>query len=126
MLNEIKAISNKNEIWKQSSLASAYYVSNQGRLYSTLHHKLIQPEISDGYARVFIKDPALNHFKHYYVHILVATEFCKGKSEGAEVHHKDTNKLNNRASNLLWLSKPVHNYVHHLIDIIRRLGGDVA
>lgn len=119
----IASLTIKGEIWKQSSIAPAYYVSNYGRIYGTLYHKLIQPETSHGYARVFIKDLATNRFKHYFVHTLIATEFCAGKSEGAEVHHKNCNKLDNRASNLMWVTKPVHEYIHSLLD---KLGGAAA
>ena len=49
------------------SLAPAYYVSNYGRIYSTLYHKLIQLVTSNGYARVFLKDLATNQFRHYEV-----------------------------------------------------------
>lgn len=122
----LEEITMKGEVWRQSNIAPAYYVSNYGRIYSTLHHKLIQPETSHGYARIFIKDLATNQFRHYFVHILVATEFCKGKSEGAEVHHRNTNKLDNRASNLIWVTKIVHKYIHSLLDDIQRLGGEVV
>lgn len=122
----LEEITMKGEIWKQSSIAPAYYVSNYGRLYSTLYHRLIQPETSNGYARVFIKDLATNQFKHYSLHYLIATEFCAGKSKGAEVHHRNTNKLDNRASNLMWVNKIVHKYIHSLLDDIERLGGEVV
>lgn len=122
----LEEIAMKGEIWRQSSIAPAYYVSNYGRLYGTLYHRLIQPETSNGYARVFIKDLATNQFKHYSLHILIATEFCAGKSEGAEVHHRNTNKLDNRASNLIWVTKIVHKYIHSLLDDIQRLGGEVV
>lgn len=122
----LEEITMKGEVWRQSSIAPAYYVSNYGRIYGTVYNKLIQPETSNGYARVFIKDLATNQFRHYAVHILIATEFCKGKSEGAEVHHRNTNKLDNRASNLIWVTKIVHRYIHSLIEDIQRLGGEVA
>lgn len=122
----LEEITMKGEIWRQSSIAPAYYVSNYGRIYGTLYRKLIQPETSHGYARIFIKDLATNQFRHYFVHILVATEFCKGNSDGAEVHHKNTNKLDNRASNLIWVNKIVHKYIHSLLDDIQRLGGEVV
>lgn len=116
----------KGELWTQSSIAPDYYVSNYGRIYGTLYHKLIQPETSHGYARVFLKDRATNRFRHYFLHTLIATEFCKGKSEGSEVHHRNTNKLDNRACNLIWVPKLVHKYIHNLIAKIEQLGGDVA
>lgn len=122
----LEEITMKGEIWKQSHIAPAYYVSNYGRIYGTLYHKLIQPETSHGYARIFIKDLATNQFRHYFVHTLIATEFCAGKSEGAEVHHRNTNKLDNRASNLIWVNKIVHKYIHSLLDDIQRLGGEVV
>lgn len=121
--NAIEEIAMRGEVWRQSTLAPAYYVSNYGRIYGTLYHKLIQPETLQGYARVFVKDLATNRFKHYFVHILIATEFCKGKSDGTEVHHKNCNKLDNRASNLMWVTKPVHEYIHSLLD---KLGGAAA
>lgn len=120
------ALTIKGETWKQSSIAPAYYVSNYGRIYGTLYHKLIQPETSHGYARIFIKDLATNQFRHYFVHVLVATEFCKGKSEGTEVHHRNCNKLDNRACNLIWVTKPIHEYIHVLLDLILKLGGELA
>lgn len=119
----LNALSIKGEVWQQSSIAPAYYVSSYGRIYGTLYNKLIQPETSRGYARVFIKDLATNHFRHYFVHVLIATEFCKGKSEGSEVHHRNCNKLDNRACNLIWVTKITHRYIHSLID---KLGGEVA
>lgn len=125
-MENLKEIAIQGEIWKQSSLAPAYYVSNYGRIYSTLYHKLIQPETSNGYARVFLKDLATNQFRHYSVHILIATEFCKGKFDGAEVHHRNRNKLDNNASNLIWVTKITHKYIHSLIDMIDELGGDVV
>jgi len=121
--NAIEEIAMKGEVWRQSSLAPAYYVSNYGRIYGTLYHKLIQPETLKGYARVFVKDLATNRFRHYMLHILIATEFCKGKSDGTEVHHKNCNKLDNRACNLMWVTKPVHEYIHSLLD---KLGGAAA
>lgn len=44
------------------------------------------------------------------VHRLVAAAFCEGFFEGADVNHKDGQKLNNEASNLEWCSRSHNNY----------------
>lgn len=120
--NIFEKISMEGEIWKKSRIANGYYVSNYGRVYG-VYNKLIKPEISNGYERVFIKNPDENRFQHYFVHVLVATEFCEGKSEGSEVHHRNKNKLDNSACNLMWVSKTAHKYIHSLLDSIEKLGG---
>ena len=43
--------------------------------------------------------------KKHYVHYLVARAYCDGWDEGLEVNHKNRNGLDNRASNLEWVSK---------------------
>ena len=45
------------------------------------------------------------------VHILVAESFVDGWFEGAEVNHKDLNKLNNKWDNLEWVTRS-ENQIH--------------
>lgn len=40
--------------------------------------------------------------KRFYVHRLIAEVWCHTFDYSYEVHHKDHNKLNNAASNLMW------------------------
>ena len=42
--------------------------------------------------------------KHRYVHRLVATAFLPGAEQGKVVHHKDSDRTNNKASNLEWVT----------------------
>lgn len=52
---------------------------------------------------------------HTAVHLIVAKAFpeiCGEWFEGCQVHHKDRNKLNNRADNLICLTKEQH-YLEH-------------
>ena len=57
----------------------------------------------------------IKHSKHTYIHILVAKAFpeiCGKWFDGAVVHHKDRNKLNNNADNLIVLTVEQHYEEH--------------
>lgn len=57
--------------------------------------------------------------KTYSVHkimALVFPEFIGEWKEGVDIHHLDCNHLNNRATNLICLTKDVHNKLHSLLD----------
>lgn len=57
-----------------------------------------------GYEQIAITDR--NHIAHkIHVHDLVAECFCDNKENYKEVHHIDSNKLNNDYSNLMWCSR---------------------
>lgn len=47
---------------------------------------------------------------------LVFPEFIGEWKEGVDIHHLDCNHLNNRATNLICLTKDVHNKLHSLLD----------
>jgi hypothetical protein len=81
-----------------------YFVSNYGRVISIYNNKakLLKLQLNDGYyyVQLFGKSKRVNR--------LVAEAFIpkptdKGE-EFLEVHHKDNNKLNNRANNLEWVT----------------------
>ena len=98
------------EIWKDiEGYDHKYQVSNIGRVRSVEHidklnrkreGKILKQYIfPNGYARVnFCNYPDI------YVHRAVAIAFVPGYFDGAEVNHKDENKLNNRADNLEWVT----------------------
>src|SRR4051812_13407808 len=79
-----------------------YLVSNTGRLFSNIRKKLIKQWISrkNGYLRARVGDKKLT------VSVLVALHFVDNPNPLIynEVNHIDTNKLNNEASNLEWVT----------------------
>ena len=56
----------------------------------------------------------------FRVHKLVAEAFHGPRPLGKIVHHKDGNKLNNRADNLEWLSHHEHG-LHHAVSKLETL-----
>lgn len=66
--------------------------------------KILTPSPNDkGYLRVFLCRGSRAHTR--YVHILVASAFHGPAPEDMEVNHKDTNKANNRADNLEYMTR---------------------
>lgn len=51
--------------------------------------------------------------QNYLVSRLVATYFVHRPAGTTDVHHKDGNKLNNRYTNLVWLTHEEHMEIHH-------------
>jgi hypothetical protein len=77
-------------------------VKCRGGSYRTTKERLLQPGINDrGYKIVSLcKD---NKCQTKKVHRLVASVFLN--KNGAEINHKDGNKLNNRVDNLEWTTR---------------------
>ena len=48
--------------------------------------------------------------------VLTFPEFTGQWKDGVDIHHLDCNHLNNRATNLICLTKDVHNKLHSLLD----------
>ena len=86
-----------SEKWKEVRGFSGYKVSDLGRVMGVRNKSgdkiRRQPLSVCGYPQVFLCLRGKSHTKR--VHRLVATAFVPGWFEGAEVNHKDGNKLNN-------------------------------
>lgn len=94
-----------SESWKDIKGYPAYKVSDMGRVSSktTSGTKQVKPyEKDNGYLYVDLYKDSERSGKR--VHILVAEHFVSGKKEGYTVDHKDRNRHNNKASNLIWSS----------------------
>ena len=102
---------NISEKWKQIQGYEKYYVSNKGRVYSTVSRKFLkQRPIPHGYLRVNLPSKKRSG-KDVYVHRLVAEAFCIHPCGCDVVNHIDNNPKNNDASNLEWVTQL--NNVHY-------------
>lgn len=100
-------------MWKGRTLKDYYFISNLGRLKSLclLHQPRILPGTNDvttgGYIHTFVRTED-NHQISFSYHQAVCCYFV-GPPPSSILHpvvdHKDSNKHNNRASNLQWLSR---------------------
>lgn len=104
------------EQWKQIQDFPRYYISNNGRVKSVVRkkEKILKPtNTKAGYLIVKLynknKEPKAKTIR---VHRLVAKYFVKGFSEDIEVHHKNGNRKDNRASNLECLTRLQHQERH--------------
>ena len=107
-----------NEVWKDiEGYEGIYQVSNLGRVrsldridcYGRPHKgKIIKQGLwKSGYPNLSLhKDGSIINTS---VHRLVAKAFVPGYFEGADVNHRDEDKMNNRADNLEWCTRSYNN-----------------
>ena len=88
------------ELWRKIEGNSDYEVSNFGRVYSNISNKVLKPwkNGNTSYLAVSLRG------KKYLIHRLVATAFIPNDKELLQVHHIDNNKVNNRVTNLMWVT----------------------
>ena len=123
------------EIWKDiEGYEGIYEVSSFGRVRSvarkvvrgnpsyefTLRPRILKAHYHHGYLAVTFgngKDK-----QNYFVHRLVAEAFLPDYFDGAQINHKDENRINNHVDNLEWCtSKYNNNYGHHRIARYRKV-----
>jgi len=81
-----------------------YMISNNGQVNS-LYRGIIMKTFVNNSGYECIKLRKDREPKNFTVHSLVAHHFVGGYGEGKEVDHKDCNKLNNKSSNLRWVTR---------------------
>lgn len=106
------------EEWKVIQEFPRYMISNKGNVKSLIgKEKLLKPYKSNkGYLSVKLSSKP-NKKEEYNrrsvkVHRLVAKYFCENYTEEKEVHHKNHNRQDNKAENLICLSKADHLALH--------------
>ena len=101
-----------------------YVVSNKGKVFNLDQNSQFEPsDSSHGYKQVVLQrfNGAL---KVERVHVLVALLWCPNAKLKSEVHHIDGNKLNNNASNLIWLTAKEHDEAHSLLKTATETNDD--
>lgn len=83
-------------------LDSVYYVTPNGNVENSQHHRMRQTDNGCGYKIVGFSSGGKR--KNFYVHRLVAWAFLPNQDKLPEVNHKDGNKSNNNVSNLEWVT----------------------
>ena len=111
-----------NEVWKEiAGLDSRYFISTEGRVLSLCMdgYKLMHPFIcGDGYYYVDLRKDGKDLKSR--VHRLVAEAFIDNPEDKPIVHHRDTNRRNNKASNLQWMTEAEHAAAHLKINQERK------
>lgn len=103
------------ERWRQvAGTADHFFVSSLGRVRSCnfrgRHARILVQTIVNRYLSVGVTIGGKRRTKR--VHALVAEAFLGPRPPGAEVNHKDCNRLNNRAVNLEWTTRAA-NRAHY-------------
>lgn len=95
------------EVFKEiKGFEGRYEISNLGNVKSLLTGKLMKLGITPfGYLRVNLRYANCRKYKSYFVHRLVASAFIPNPKNYKEVNHKDSNRQNNKVTNLEWCTR---------------------
>jgi len=118
----------EQEIWKDIPGCDGYYqVSNKGRIKSlkkSTTGKILSVKNKTGWYLSVILCHGGSRITAR-VHILVAKAFVPNPDSKPEVNHKDTNKQNNVATNLEWVTRK-ENHDHAVANVPNMLSGMVT
>lgn len=107
---------NSDEIFKPDryELDDQVLISNNGRLFNCRTRNLIAGKPNQKkYVHVNLRQN--NKDTSFYIHVLVAYFFCPNGRYLDYVHHINGKKSDNRACNLLWVTKAEHDKCHRLM-----------
>ena len=80
-----------------------YLIDEEGNVFSVYSGKFVTPYEKKGYLRVRLSKDGKRY--DFGVHKLVALSYLGDSyEEGLEVNHKDADRMNNRVSNLEWIT----------------------
>lgn len=91
------------ERWRAVDGYYGYLVSSNGRIFSEKTGKFLkQKKETNGYMLVVLSENGMS--KTHLVHRLVATAFLENKDGKPQVNHIDSDRSNNKLSNLEWVT----------------------
>lgn len=104
------------EEWKQIEGFERYYISNLGNIKSTIgKEKILNKYISTtGYYIVKLRKD--NKSYNRFIHRLVAIAFIETDNKHKDVHHKNSNRLDNNVNNLQWVTREEHRKLHSQVS----------
>ena len=96
-----------------------YAVTNKGRIVNLTTNRIYkQYPAAHGYLQVCLKKNGKN--MPVRVHRVTAFLWCKNGKYKGHVHHIDGNKLNNNATNLIFMTDFEHTKAHKLMEISKK------
>lgn len=95
----------EKEIWKPIPSQKSHEASNLGRIRNAKNKRIVKPftDRLQEYERVSFYEGS-RKFKRM-VHTVIAETFLGPKPDGYEIDHINTNKLDNRAENLHYVTR---------------------
>jgi len=98
-------------MWKRINGFNNYFVSNNGRIYSTKTKKFLKSTIDKyGYLVIRLRDENKKTC-NLFIHRLVGLNFIENPNNLPQINHIDKNKLNNNHWNLEWCTNK-YNQIH--------------
>lgn len=96
-----------------------YEIFENGMLWSWNEYEFVKGRINkDGYLGFYLRKQGAKP-KYIRIHRLVALNFDERSEKelhNYDSHHMDLNKMNNNISNLVFLPKSIHSYIHVQFD----------